>query len=112
MLAWLEAFTITQLVEVPVYFYALHELNFSKLKKVSVAFGASAITHPIVWFIFPVLLPSHPAVTVAGAETFAVAVEAVYLRAFGLRLYFSWSLVANSLSFSVGLLLRRLINFP
>jgi hypothetical protein len=112
MLAWLEAFTITQLVEVPVYFYALHELKFSKLKRTLIAFGASAITHPVAWFVFPVLLPSHSAVTVAGAETFAVVVEAVYLRAFGLRLYFSWSLVANALSFSAYLLLRRLLAFP
>ena len=111
MFAWLAAFTITQLIEIPVYFYAFHELNFSKLKRISVAFGASAITHPIVWFMFPVLLPSSYAMVV-GAETFAVIVEAAYLHAFGLRMYFSWSLVANALSFGSGLLLRKLIGFP
>lgn len=112
MFAWLAAFTITQLIEIPVYFYAFRELNFSRLKRISVAFGASAITHPVVWFIFPVLLPSSHVAMVVAAETFAVIVEAAYLRAFGLRMYFSWSLVANSLSFGSGLLLRKLIDLP
>ena len=104
------AFTFTQLIEVPVYFYALHELDLSKLKRISIAFGASAITHPIVWFIIPVLLPSSYLAMVVVAETFAVIVEAVYLCAFGLRMCFSWSLVANALSFSFGLLLGKLID--
>lgn len=112
MFEWLTAFTITQLIEIPVYFYAFHELKFSKIKRISVAFGASAITHPIVWVTVPVLLPFSDLVTVVVVETFAVIVEAAYLRAFGLRMYFSWSLVANALSFGFGPLLRKLIDFP
>jgi hypothetical protein len=110
---WLGAFAFTQLIEVPVYSYALRDLNFSRLKRISIAFGASALTHPIVWFVIPVLLPSSDVAMVAAAETFAVVVEAAYLRVFGLRrLYFSWSLLANALSFGLGLLSRRLIGFP
>ena len=111
MFAWLVAFTITQLIEIPVYFYALNELKFSKIKRISVAFGASAITHTIAWFTVPVLIPFSDIAMVVVFETFAVIVEAAYLRAFGLRMYFSWSLVANALSFGFGPLLRKFIDF-
>jgi hypothetical protein len=103
--AWLRAFLLTQLVEVPIYRYAL-PTRFVH------AFAASTITHPIVWFVFPWIsdrweLP-WTGVAVA-AEIFAWAVEAAY---------FAWlvgiprrraavvSLVANGASVAVGLALR------
>ncbi len=112
MLAWLSAFAFTQLIEVPIYTYALQELKISNVKRIAVAFGASAITHPFVWFAFPALIPESYVVMIIVCETFAVLVEAVYMRAFGLRLYFSWSLVANALSFGLAILLRKLIGWP
>jgi hypothetical protein len=112
MLSWLSAFAFTQLIEVPVYTYALNEVKFSRSKRVTVAFGASAITHPIVWFVFPVLIPDSYVTMVIACETFAVMVEAAYMRTFGLRLYFSWSLLANALSFGLSLLSRKLIGWP
>lgn len=112
MVAWLSAFAFTQLVEVPIYGYALRETAESRLKRLGVAFGASAITHPFVWFAFPLLFPDSYPLAVVASETFAVLVEAAYLRTFGVALYFSWSLVANASSFGLGILLRNLVGWP
>ncbi len=99
MQAWLAAFVVTQLCELPVYYAAT--------RRWSVGFFASAITHPLVWFAFPLLpLPYWP--MVACAELFAVLAEAAWLRANGLRWAraLGWSLAANATSLSIGLTLR------
>lgn len=114
LLPWLLAFAFTQLVEVPIYRRALDG-------RFLVAFGASALTHPVVWFVFPWLfyrsapLDGSPALywtMVAAAETFAVGVEAVWLAAFGLRRALLWSLLANASSLGLGLLSRWLFGYP
>ena len=121
---WLVAFAFTQLVEMPIYMRALRG-------RPGVAFGASAITHPFVWFVIPAawtriylamigldsrLMIASPvaryiALTVL-AETFAVIVEAIYLRAFGLRRALWWSLEANAASVGLGLILRSMFGWP
>jgi hypothetical protein len=105
--AWLAAFVFTELVEVPIYSTAL---GCSLLA----AFGASAITHPIVWFGF--FTPHWHAsymVKLVTAETFAWLAEAAY---FGLifkkRNVLLWSLVANAASLGLGLLSRHLFGSP
>jgi hypothetical protein len=105
--AWLAAFVFTQIIEVPIY---TRWLRCSPL----VAFGASAITHPIVWFGF-----FHPAwhapyaLKLVLAEVFAWLVEAAY---FGLilrqRRVLLVALVANAASLGVGLLSRWLFGAP
>jgi hypothetical protein len=104
MSAWLAAFVFTQIVEIPIYRRALDGRFW-------VAFGASAITHPVVWFLFPLLPLPYLAYT-AAAEVFAVVVEALYLRAFGLKNALAWSLLANGASLSLGLLSRYLFGMP
>lgn len=125
--SFLIAFGITQLVEVPIYARALRDarLPFARNTFVSraiVAFGASLLTHPIVWFAMPsVTLALYRASLRAGAppldelgrtllygalaETLAVIVEALYLRLFRVRHALVWSLVANAASVLVGTLL-------
>ena len=107
---WLNAFVFTQVVEVPIYRYAMGGRTLT-------AFGASALTHPIVWFVFPRLPWWHGSylVMIAAAETFAVVVEAIYLWLFGLRgasRAFLWSLAANSASCSLGLVSRAIFGRP
>ncbi len=98
MLNWLVAFGLTQACEVPVYWRAKRDLR--------VGFLASALTHPVVWFVFPLLpLPYWP--MVALAELFAVVVEGMWLRFNGVARAFLWSLLANAFSFTVGLVLRH-----
>ncbi|MCL2723725.1 MAG: hypothetical protein FWD69_04740 [Polyangiaceae bacterium] len=107
--AWLVAFVFTQLVEVPLYSIGLRV-------RVVAAFGASAITHPIVWFVIcnPRWGGSYWT-QVAVAELFAWLAEAAYFAlAFGIntRRALGWSLIANAASFSAGLLSRALIGAP
>lgn len=77
-----------------------------------IAFGASTITHPIVWFVFPRLITGSYWTMVAAAETFAVVVEALYARAFGLRYALAVSLLANAASALLGLGSRYLFGWP
>lgn len=111
ILAWLRAFAFTQLVEAPIY-RGLVKARWT------VALGASAITHPFVWFAFPYLrlVPGIGYLAmVIVAELFAWLVEAVYLR---LVLRISWrravlaSLAANSASLGLGILMRSLTGYP
>ncbi|MDP3155847.1 MAG: hypothetical protein Q8N23_24460 [Archangium sp.] len=103
---WLVAFFFTQLFEMPIYWKASGSLR--------VAFFASAMTHPIVWFVFPMLMDHGveywPMVLLA--ETFAVLGEASWLRFNGVPRPLLWSFVANSCSVGCGFALRELIGFP
>ena len=101
MKPWLIAFAVTQLVEVPIYLKATE-------RKWIAAFGASLITHPIVWFVFPRYWPrGHWESMLVCAELFAVAVEAAWLASWGVKRPIEWAFVANAASFSVGLLLQH-----
>lgn len=116
--AWLWAFLFTQAVEVPIYIAALRRAarrgaGAPAAGRIAVAAaGASAITHPILWFLLIPAWLSWPAPTgwleaalgrccgsspqsdarldaaaywlmTLVAETFAVAVEAAYLALLG-----------------------------
>lgn len=103
---WLVAFFFTQLFELPIYWKATGSLR--------VSFLASAITHPVVWFVFPVLVELGLAYwpMVALAELFAVLVEAWWLHFNRVRYAFFWSLGANAFSATCGFVLRELVGFP
>jgi hypothetical protein len=125
------AFAVTQLVEVPIYLRALRgDARGAGARSLGVrmviAFGASAITHPIVWFVMPsavmalygaALREGAPALGEVGrtllygtvAEGFAVLAEALYLRGLGVRRALAWSLGANAASVIVGTVVVRLL---
>ncbi len=109
---WLVAFLFTQAVELPFWTLALRRGGRRDgaaerpawPAALLIALGASALTHPVVWFVFPALKPAMgywP--MVALAELFAVGVEAAYMRAEGVRHALAWSLAANAASFSLGI---------
>jgi hypothetical protein len=123
--AWLDAFAFTQIVEVPVYVLAIRHAQRAGWSErprelesqVLLAFGASAITHPMVWYLIPRVVDPyrHYGEYVAFAESFAVLVEAFYLRSLHvvwLRRALVISLVANALSAGLGELCRRAFGFP
>jgi hypothetical protein len=95
MSEWIGWFLFTQIVELPIYSWPLRG-------RVAVAFGASALTHPVVWFVFPRFGMDWTPMAVS-AETFAVVVEALWLRAFGVKRALLWSLLGNAASFGLGL---------
>jgi hypothetical protein len=120
---WLWAFLFTQAVEVPIYVLGLRA-RFPE------AFGASTITHPLVWFVIPpacerlyfALLAPHPALRfsemerywgmVVLAETFAILAEAGYFRLLHHRKALRWSLAANLASVTLGMACRYWLGFP
>ncbi len=108
--AWLVAFALTQLVEVPLYRW-LAPVSWWR------AGSLSAVTHPAVWYVIPPLcygagLGYHPMLVIA--ETFAWLVEAAMLVAFGVRARraLSLSLVANGASVLAGYLARAYLGMP
>ena len=77
-------------------------------RRVLAALLATAITHPIVWFIFPRVWPAgHVETMVLCSQIFAVAIEGAYLASFSVKRPLVWALMANALSFCAALLLRR-----
>lgn len=73
--AWARALLFTEIVEVPIYVALL---------RVPVAYAAlaSLLTHPFVWFVFPVLgarLGLGGGATFGASELFAWLVEAAFL---------------------------------
>jgi hypothetical protein len=116
---WLEAFLITQIVEIPIYLFALGDRPV--WQRPLLAFGASTLTHPIVWIATYRLSTlfgggGHTTTSwwlaVAITETFAVLAEAAWFRAFKVRRALLWSLGANAASFGFGLLLGALGLWP
>lgn len=126
---WVSAFLFTQAVEIPVYVTLLRRALSADLAErprglplqILLAFGASAITHPVVWFVLPELPPSFldPGAAyveyVVRAESFALVIEALYfytLCAARFRHALFASLLANGLSASIGMASRSLLGFP
>lgn len=103
---WLVAFAATQAVEVPIYLLALRQHPWRQ--RLWVAFMASAITHPIAWALGLVLRPFL--VHVIVAETFAVVVEALWLRRHGVPRAPWWALTANAASVAAFIAGRSLLH--
>jgi hypothetical protein len=120
------AFVATQAVEMPIY------LAGPLKNRPLAAFGASAITHPFAAVVLPALLalavaqPYYvPGQTVVDAsfvlrvalyavasESFAIGVEALYLKRLGVRRPLVWSLVANLTSATIGAAITVLTGYP
>ncbi len=106
--AWLGAFAFTQVIEAPIYARALRH----RPRRWLWALGASALTHPVVFFVVPRVWPGGYWSGVAVAEAFAVAAEAAYLSALGVPLSLAWSLAANAASAGLGLASRAAFGWP
>jgi len=111
LVPWARAFLFTQVVEAPIYRLSLR-ISWR------LALLPSALTHPLVWFVFPELLGNSPErwpFMVVTAELFAWASEAWVLRIAAKvpwrRALFA-SLLANAVSLALGLLSRKLFSVP
>jgi hypothetical protein len=101
---WAAAFAFTQAVETPVYAIALRNKN--RPVRLAIAFGASLLTHPIVWMVVRAGSADEYWQRTVIAELFAVFFEAGYLRLFAVPGALAWSVVANASSMGLGLLVR------
>jgi hypothetical protein len=101
-------FTKTCFLEAPFYTYCLRKENF--LKTVQLILTANFLTHPIVFFVFPLLF-SHYVPAALSAEVFAAGAEMIFI---GLWIYKSYGaragwisafiiLLANLFSWEVGM---------
>jgi len=98
LLSWALAFVVTQIVEVPIWMRAFRApLRFVK------AFGATAITHPLLWFVLTPRWRGEYWTMVLFGEALVVLVEAAYARFLGARAPLLFSLVANAASAAVGI---------
>ncbi len=98
---WLLCFLATQLIEMPIY---VKMIDVSMGRRLLFAFGASAITHPILWFLMPWgALPYFYLLILGEAAVFII--EGFYFQALGMKKPFYMSTVANSVSLSLGVLI-------
>ncbi len=102
---WLIAFAATQIVEVPIYAAAQPGRPWARRLWVGVL--ASTLTHPLVSSLGFVLRDFLLHVVVG--ETFAVAVEALWLRRHGVERAFWWALTANAASVATFIFGRSLV---
>jgi hypothetical protein len=108
--AWAVAFLFTEAVEAPIYTVALRDFNL--VPRLILAFGASLLTHPLVWLFVGAYGDHGYWKAVAAAEIFAVLVEAGYLRALAASNVLGWASFANASSFALGLLCRMIWGIP
>lgn len=80
LVRWLGAFALTQLVELPLYAHALRDAVPSRARWAWAALP-SALTHPLLWWVFPIVAGQVGYVgAVVSLELAVVVVEAVVLR--------------------------------
>jgi len=109
VVAWLQAFVLTQLVECPIAAACFAGQEPRRSRRYALCFFASLATHPLVWFVFPELGFRYLA-TVELAELWAWLTEAgFYWLVFpGARLerVLLASLAANAASLTLGFVVR------
>lgn len=102
------ALGLTLACEMPVMLVLARK--FPATRVLTVAAGASGLTHPIAWHIASVLSPSEYILGLWLIECGVVLSEAIWYQFWlhpGFAKSMSWSLVANACSFGIGWLLLR-----
>jgi hypothetical protein len=107
---WLRAFSLTLLIELAVALPLLGSVAGLQ-RRASAVVLAQLVTHPAVWFIFPLIGWSQP-VYLLVAESWAVLLECALYRTVFPSLRWSKALavaaLANAASYAVGQLLHAL----
>lgn len=108
--AWLRAFVLTQVIEIPVY-VAVGWKKGTLRHLVAAGAACTALTHPVLWFVWPHVVHDYTTFVVSGEIGIAIVEGVIFwgavpkisaARAFGA------SLVANGASYGIGELLRAL----
>ena len=109
-MTWPFAFIVTLLVEVPVYIAALTLVTGIRVRPaVAMSVAVNAVSHPLLWFVIVPALGAGLSAVLA-AEALVLAGEAIALMAVLRRdrlVLAAAALVANGLSFAVGVALQR-----
>jgi hypothetical protein len=102
------AFAFTEIVEVPIY---RRMLGSGFLE----ALGASAVTHPLLWFVFVPAVRAHLSYMQYASigEALVVLLEALWFRwLFQRKGALLGSLAANGASYLLGLVAHALFGWP
>ena len=111
-MTWIMAFTLTQVIEITVGMLFWKDEKVSSIRKIATLFGASLITHPMVWFVFPEIRDEGGysyGEYLLMAESYAYGVEALYYYAFRIKRPILLSVLANSCSFLTGVFLYEFV---
>jgi len=112
---WTIAFTLTQLVEAPIYYACIRaRTSFGRLQSIGAALVPSLVTHPMLWLTYLALVRRDLIVDEESYWRFAYVAECIIflVEASILSRWISWlwawraSLLANAASMLVGLALR------
>jgi hypothetical protein len=76
--AWLRAFLLTVLVEVPLVTLLTPSSRVAWPKRACLVFAAQIMTHPLVWFVFPSLPDLSRPTTLVLSELWAWLAEAAF----------------------------------
>jgi hypothetical protein len=106
--AWLRAFGLTLLVELPIAVALLARVEPRALRRAAAVVAANLATHPLVWFLFPALTLARSA-RFGLSELWALLAEAIIYvivwPALRFRRALLISLAANGASVLAGLVL-------
>jgi hypothetical protein len=109
---WFPAFLLTLAVEVPIVLVMLRRVEPDLPRLALLVTFANLATHPAVWFVFTQLFLAGTPEYVIAAETWAVAVEALFylvvVRGITVRQAIAVTVIANAASLVVG----RLVGAP
>ena len=80
-LEWARAFALTLAIELPLYFLLLRREGFGARTALGAGLAANAVSHPLLWFSFPMFEP-YVAYAAAG-EAMVIGVEVAVVYAAG-----------------------------
>jgi len=98
---WLAAFFFTLLIEVPIWLWWMREKPAGI--RWLVAIGASTVTHPCLWFLFPWETGNYLTLLII-AETAVFVVEGIWAMVFKVKRPFLLAFCANAVSCTAGLI--------
>ena len=104
-MTWLTAFALTQALEMPVAWWALRGRR-ETWRILTVAFAASGLTHPALWFLLPPLFEDYWTYVIVG-EALVWSIEALlYALLLDPRRGPAAAVAANAFSCGAGLLIH------
>jgi len=106
--AWLRAFLLTQVIEVPLYVAAGWK-RASPLHLVAAGAACTAITHPLLWFVWPHVVHDYTAFVISGEIAVTLAESGLFfllVPKISLARAAGAAFVANGSSYGIGELLR------
>ena len=111
-MTWIVAFTLTQMIEITVGLLLWRDQKVSLIRKIGILFGASLLTHPLVWFVFPDMSAEWGlsyTEYLLMAETYAYGLEAFYYFSLRVSRPIMLSTVTNSFSFLTGVFVHEFV---